>query len=180
MRKICNGVWRVVRGLEEGSSGAGVKERGEREDYRRVTPTQTAYAVYASVLAEKLKEKVEKKGILPSNKTGFRKRVEAIGQIYVLNFRLNRRVVEKKGKIVVLFVDMKTVFDSVYRNILLERMKSRGAKEGLVVRCKKIMEETVASIKVGNKEEEILDGERSKTMVPVEPKPMHIVNSGLK
>lgn len=180
MRKICNGVWRVAGKLKERSSGAGVKEREEGEDYRRVTLTQTAYAVYASVLAEKLREEVEGKGILPSNKTGFRKGVRAIGQIYELNFRLNRRVVEKKGKIVVLFVDMKTVFDSVYRNILLESMRSRAAKEGLEVRCKKIMEETVASIKVGNKEEEILDGERSKTMVPVELKPMHIVNSGLK
>lgn len=166
--------------MEKGSSGAGVKERGEKEDYRRVTLTQTAYTVYASVLAEKLREEVEGKGMLPSNKTGFTKGVGAIDQIYVLNFRLNRRVVEKKGKVVVLFVDMKTVFDSVYKNILLESMRNRGAKESLVVKCKKIMEETVARVRVGNKEEEILDGERSKTMVPVEPKPMHIVKSGLK
>lgn len=41
-------------------------------------------------------------------------------------------------------MDMKTVFDSVYKNILLESMRSRGAKEGLVVRCKEMMEETVA------------------------------------
>lgn len=63
----------IAGGLKEGSSGAGVKERRVGEDYKRVMLTQTAYIVYASVLAEKLREEVEGKGILPLNQTGFRK-----------------------------------------------------------------------------------------------------------
>lgn len=92
------GYGEVAGGLKEESRGAGVQEKGEREDYKRVMLTQTAFTVYASVLAEKLREEVEGKEMLPLNQTGFRKGMGAIDQIYVLNFRLNKRVVEKKGK----------------------------------------------------------------------------------
>lgn len=37
------------------------------DEYRGVTLTQTAYRVYASVLAERVKKEVEKKGILPTS-----------------------------------------------------------------------------------------------------------------
>lgn len=53
-------------GIKRGNSSTGCKE-GERErieDYREVTLTHTAYKIYAAVLAEKLREEVESKGIL--------------------------------------------------------------------------------------------------------------------
>lgn len=41
------------------------------------------------------------------------------------------------------FIDIKVVFDSVDKEILIRSMRKRGLKEGLVVRCEKILEETV-------------------------------------
>lgn len=54
-----------------------IVKRGEGEkegvkDYRGITLTQTAYRVYASVLAERLKKDVEGRELLPCQ-AGFRK-----------------------------------------------------------------------------------------------------------
>lgn len=111
------------------------KEGGRVEDYRGVTLTQTAYKVYTSVLAERLKAGSGRERDTASESNGLQKADRAINQIYVLNFMINRKVMEKKGKMVVLFVDIKAAFDSVDRDILLDSMRSRGVREGLVVRC---------------------------------------------
>lgn len=42
---------------------------------------------------------------IASESNGLQKGVGAINQIYVLYFMINRRVVGKKGKVVMLFVD---------------------------------------------------------------------------
>lgn len=41
--------------------------------YREVTLMPTLYRVYMAVLAEKITENMEEKGIIPHNQTGFRK-----------------------------------------------------------------------------------------------------------
>jgi len=37
---------------------------------------QTIYKIYASVLAKKLREKIDKKSLIPPNQTGFRRGME--------------------------------------------------------------------------------------------------------
>ncbi|XP_070525969.1 axoneme-associated protein mst101(2)-like [Cardiocondyla obscurior] len=59
---------------------------------------QTAYKVYASVLAERLKKDVEEKRILPQSQAGFRKDMGTVDQIYVLNYLINKKIEEKEGK----------------------------------------------------------------------------------
>lgn len=41
------------------------------------------------------------------------------------------------------FIDIKVVFDSVDKEILIRSMRKRRLREDLVVRCEKILEETV-------------------------------------
>lgn len=48
----------------------------EASDYRRVTLMSTLYKVYARILAERLREKIEEKKIISENQTGFRKDME--------------------------------------------------------------------------------------------------------
>jgi len=154
--KICNKVWRGGGWPEEWREGIVVpivkKGEGEKvEDYRGITLTQTAYKIYAMVLAERLREEVERKGILPPSQTGFRRGVRTIDQIYVLNYLINKRVVERKGKMVVMFMDMKAAFDSVDREILMKMMRKKGIRESLAVRCEEVLEETVNKVRVGDK-----------------------------
>lgn len=74
-------------------------------NYRGVTLTQTAYKVYVTVLMERLREEVEEKRILLPSQTGFREDMGTMDNIYVLNYGINKRVAERKGKMVVLFLD---------------------------------------------------------------------------
>lgn len=57
-------------------------------EYKGVTLMPTLYKVYASVLAERIRK--ESKGIIPQNQTGFRKKMETMNNIYILNFLINR------------------------------------------------------------------------------------------
>lgn len=71
-----------------------------------------------------------------------------IDQIYVLNYMINKGVAEKKGKMVILFLDMKAAFDSVDGEILRETMRKRGVRKKLVVRCEEVLKETVSRVRV--------------------------------
>ena len=75
--EVCNRVWKGDGWPEEWKVGIVVpvvkKGVGKRvEEYRGVTLTQTAYKVYPSVLAERLRKEVEEKGMLPPSQAGFR------------------------------------------------------------------------------------------------------------
>lgn len=59
------------------------KREGDRvEDYRGITIMTSQYKIYAAILAERLKEELEKGAIVPSNQAGFRKGMETIDNIY--------------------------------------------------------------------------------------------------
>lgn len=53
-----------------------------------------------------------------------------IDNTYVLNYLVNRQL-EKKGKLVAIFVDLNITFDTANRKILTDIMKRRGIKEGI-------------------------------------------------
>lgn len=97
------------------------------EDYRGVSLTSTLYKLYASVLADRLREEIEEKNLIPQNQTGFeRKGLGTINNIYVLNYLVNRQLGKEKGKMMAFFIDLKAAFDSVNKRILVEAMKERG------------------------------------------------------
>jgi len=157
--EICKKVWRGVGWPRDWTEGTIIpivkKGEGKRvDDYRDITLLQTAYKVYVAVLAGRLRGEIEDKGLLPPSQTGFRKRLETTDNLYVLNYLINRLVYGRKGKMVVLFVDLKTAFDSVDREKLIEAMRERGVREGLVRRCEEVLKETVSRVSVGDREEE--------------------------
>lgn len=59
----------------------GKKGEGKVEDYRGVSITQSAYKVYTTILAERLGEEIEGKGLLLPSQTGFRRRLGTIDNI---------------------------------------------------------------------------------------------------
>lgn len=83
---------------------------------------------------------MEEKGVLPPSQTGFRKGLGITDNIYVINYLMNRQVNTKTGKMVNLFVDMTVTFDSVDRRVLVEAMKKKGVREGLVERVREGVE----------------------------------------
>lgn len=53
------------------------------------------YKIYTTILAKRLREEVEEKGIIPKNQTGFKKRKRVIDNIYALNYLVQRQTGRK-------------------------------------------------------------------------------------
>ena len=106
------------------------------------------YKIYTILLANRLEEEVEGKGMIPPNQTGFRKGLGTIDNVYVLNYIVNRQVRKEKGKVVALFDDLKAAFDSVVRKVLMKALKRRGVRKGLIERIEEVYRETMSRVKV--------------------------------
>lgn len=68
--------------------------------------------------------------------------------VYALNYLINRQVNRAGGRLVAFFIDLKAAFDSVDREILINAIRERGIKEGLVHRCEYILRETKSKVRV--------------------------------
>lgn len=151
---FCNKVWKGEGWPEEWKEGVVVpivkKGKGEKVgEYKGVTVMSTLYKIYAGLLANRLKEEVEKKGMIPPNQTGFRRGMGTIDNIYVLNYVIHNRIEKKGGKLVAMFVDLRAAFDSVDRGELIKAMRKRGVREGLTERIEELLRETKSKVRVG-------------------------------
>lgn len=90
------------------------------EEYRGVTLMMTLYKVYTLILAERLEEVVEKKGLFPANHIKYRKGMGALDNVYVVNYLINRQLSRKRGSLTMTFVDLKAVFNSMDKGALIE------------------------------------------------------------
>jgi len=154
IREFCNRVWRGEGWPEMWKEGIIIplvkKGEGEKvEDYRGITLMTSAYKIYVTILAGRIRAEVEEKGIMPANQTGFRKGMGTMDNIFTLNYLINKQLAKRKGMLVALFVDLKAAFDSVDRGVLIEAMRERGIREGLVKRVEEVMRETRNRVRVG-------------------------------
>lgn len=116
------------------------------EEYRGVTLMMTLYKVYTLILAERLEEVVEEKGLFPPNHIRYRKGMGALDNVYVVNYLINRQLSRKRGSLTMTFVDLKAVFNSMDKEALIEAMKRRGR---LITRVEELLRETQSRVKVG-------------------------------
>lgn len=87
MKEILRRVWKG-EGFPEWRKRviAPIHKKGDpdrMENYRGVTLLCTAYKLYAGVLTERLRAKVEEKGALPETQADFRKKRGTMDNIYV-------------------------------------------------------------------------------------------------
>lgn len=128
------------------------KGEGEKvEEYRGVTLMPILYKIYTAVLAERLREEVEGKRIIPENQVGFRKGKGVLDNVCVLNYIIQKQINRHKGKLVCVFIDLKAAFDSVNRGTLIKAIKERGIREGLTERIEEVVRETKSRVRIGGK-----------------------------
>lgn len=108
----------------------------------------TLYKVYTLILAERLEEVVEKKGLFPPNHIRYRKGMGVLDNVYVVNV-INRQLSRKRGSLTMTFVDLKAVFNSMDKGALIEAMKRRGIRGRLITRVEELLRETQSRVKVG-------------------------------
>lgn len=97
-----------------------------------MTLRPTTYKIYAAALVERLRIKVEEKGILSKSQASFRRGMGTVHQIYALNYLVNRQIRKKRGKMTVTFVDLWAAFDIVDREMVIKliRVRERGGGGG--------------------------------------------------
>lgn len=115
-----------------------VESNRGRVTYRGVTLAETLYKMYAEVLTGRLREKLERKGMIPENQAGFRKRRSTMDNIYTVNYLANRNLCRKRRKLMALFIDLKASFDIVNRKVLLRAMRERRMRAGLLKRYRNL------------------------------------------
>jgi len=94
---MCNRIWKGKGWPEEWKEGILVpvvkKGRGDRvSEYRGITIMPSLYKVYTAVLIKRLREEVERKGLIPPNQTDFRKGMRTLNNVYALNYLVNRQI----------------------------------------------------------------------------------------
>lgn len=95
------------------------------EEHRSVTLLPTAYKVYASVLANKLRKEMEEKKLVSESQVGFRKRKGIIDNIYCINYLVEKEVGREEKMIAALMDLLRAAFDSVNRKMMGKRLKER-------------------------------------------------------
>lgn len=98
------------------------------------------YKAYTMILVESLREEIEGKRIIPQKQTGFRREMRTVVNIYALNSLSNRQLEKRGEKLVLLFVDLKAVFNSVDRGVLIGIIRKKEIQEGLIERGRKNVE----------------------------------------
>lgn len=73
-----------------------------------------------------------------------------IDNIYVKNYLMENSW-EKRGKLVVLFMNLKVAFDSVNRGVLIEPMREREIRERLIGRVEEMVKETKSTVRIEGK-----------------------------
>jgi len=82
--EFCNRIWREGGWPEEWKEGIIVsivkRGKGRKDEYRGVT-LLSLYKLYVSILAERLNEEIEEKGIVLQNQMGFRRGMGTLDNI---------------------------------------------------------------------------------------------------
>lgn len=122
--------------------------------YKGVTLMPTLYKVYVTILADRLREEMEGRGLLTESQMSFRKGRGTMDAVYVMNDLVNRQVSRKKRVLVALFVDVKAAFNSVGKKTVIEAMRGREVRKGLIVRVREVLLENNSRVRIGKELEE--------------------------
>ena len=118
-----------------------VYKKGDLSDpanYRGIALGNAVHKLMATIIKNRLKGVVEETDILPDTQNGFRARRSTVDNIYILTQCAQMQLAKEAGKLYALFVDFKTAFDSIDRQLLFAMLRKKKVPEYLV-RCIEFM-----------------------------------------
>lgn len=131
-----------------------IHKGGDSDDvgnYRGVALLDIGYKVLTNIMAERVNRWIEREEKLKESQAGFRRSRGTRDHIFVLNTVINRRLKNKRGKLYVAFVDLKAAFDSVNRELLMEKIWEVGIRGKMYKMIKEIYRENYAEIRLEKK-----------------------------
>lgn len=161
LKEIIHKVWQGEGLPESWKEGviAPIYKKGDKDtmsNHRGITLLNTAYKLYAMCLEERLKAKLEEKGIIPETQAGFRSGRSTIDNIFILNYIANTKLVNKGGKVYAFFADLSAAFDKVNREKLGKIIEINGISKNLRERINEIYKETKNIVRVTGANEQNL------------------------
>ena len=108
------------------SSLTPIHKKGDKykpENYRGIAVSNILYKVFCIVLNKRLTSFLDKRESIPVNQIGFRKNARTSDHILAIKTKIDKYILRKpKQHLYVCFVDLKSAFDSIWRNGLLFKM----------------------------------------------------------
>lgn len=154
LREILNHLWvngEIGKGWEIGRIYPIYKagEIGDAANYRGITLLNTGYKLLATIITARLREWIETNGVLKESQAGFRSGRGTRDHVFVLNSLINNQLKKKGGKLYTAFVDFKAAFDTVDRDLLLDKMEKMGVSGRLLKMIEKIYNTTTNEVITG-------------------------------
>ena len=131
-----------------------IHKKGAKEDpdnYRGISLMSCLGKFFLTIINNRLIEYCLHKGILSPSQLGFVKGNRTSDPHIMIHNVLQRYCHRSKKRLYGCFVDFSKAFDSVPRNILLEKLKTHGINGKIFNIIQKIYLEDTVSIKIGNK-----------------------------
>lgn len=122
----------------------------DTKNYRGISLLNGSYKILAGIMAERIRNWLEKSGKLRESQAGFRRGYATRDHIFVLNALVENKLKKKRGKIYTFFIDYKAAFDKVDRDILFEKLHRLGITGRMLNMIKAIYRDTVNTVKTSN------------------------------
>ena len=136
-----------------------IYKKGNKADpanYRGICFQNSALKDLSAILQMRLMNWVEENQILSPFQAGFRKGYSTVDQIFILSNIVNSRL-QNKEKLYAFFVDFRTAFDHVQRNLLFYKLAQIGLSFKFLRMLRAMYEKTSVCIKDGDKISEFFE-----------------------
>lgn len=130
-----------------------IHKKGDKADptnYRGISFQNAALKEFTGILQTRLMNWIDGNQILSPFQAGFRKGHSTVDQIFVLTAIVNSRL-RKKEKLYAFFVDFKTAFDHVQRNLLFYKLAQKGLSFKFLRMIRALYENTTTCVWNGDK-----------------------------
>uniref|UniRef100_T1IR50 Reverse transcriptase domain-containing protein n=1 Tax=Strigamia maritima TaxID=126957 RepID=T1IR50_STRMM len=118
-------------------------------NYRRIILLNVLYKLVMAMIAKRISNWVEVNKKSKESQASFRKRYSTRDHLFILNTLIENRFC-RKGKLYVLFLDLKVTFDSVDREKLFEKIWKMGIRGHMLMMIRRIYEKTRNRIRIAD------------------------------
>ena len=118
------------------------------DNYRGISLLSILIKCYTYILNKRLEVWAESQGKLVEEQGGFRKGRSTVDHIFVMISMVEKALAKSKGKLYVAFVDFRTAYDSVNRNILWDVLRRAGVGGKMLRALRAMYSSVVAYVRV--------------------------------
>ena len=103
------------------------------KNYRGIAIGNAIHKLLAIVIQSRLQKIAEDMNMLPDSQNGFRRNRSTVDSLFIMNSCIQNEINKRNGRLLAFFVDFRTAFDTVNRNILWETLRKLQVPEHILV-----------------------------------------------